>query len=316
MGGIVNYWQYDDVAVDVAQMLLRQVDAEDIRAAVNTALADDDPASARMYLRFATRLQYPVTEVEFATELARLESPLHTTRRSVSGFMDGFVFGEGDSQASFGGAIAADFTVVGDARDLWQQYQSYQQGQPVNELITVLAGVGIGLTVVTLSSGGAVAPVKTGVSTTKIAVRSKNITPAFQKVLLRQGKEVFDYQKFLRLAKQEENLKGMRRAAIDAYNPQSVDNLQQSLVRINNIRQLSSTGDVFYLLRYVENISDLQRIEKITLKYGAETKAVLKFLGKSAIGSMRVLRKSVGLIYSCVFALCSFVVFSFAYIRI
>ncbi len=41
--------------------------------------------------------------------------------------------------------MTSDFTVVGDARDLWEQYQLYAKGEPVNELIVTLAGVGVGL---------------------------------------------------------------------------------------------------------------------------------------------------------------------------
>ncbi len=306
---LLNYWQYDEMAADVAQLMLHQVSAEDVRQQVQEAIANNNPADARMYLSLAHTFGYAVDPAEFEAELQRLESPLNTARRTVNDFASGFIDGEASSGAGVAGAITADFTVVGDARDLWAQYQLYAKGEPVNELIVTLAGVGVGLTAATVASAGAASPAKGGISTTKLAARAGKLTPGFQRFLLRQGSDVFDYKGFLLAARAEKNLDGISKAALKAYNPQATRALQQTAEQVNNIRKASSTADVVHVLKYVENGEDLIRLEKISLKYGTNTKGIMKFLGKSALGTVRVLRKTTELFISVLASLVSFIAF-------
>ena len=163
---VLDYWQYDEFAADIAQMMLHQVSEEDIRQQVREAITKDNPADARMYLRLARTFGYAIQPDEFEAEIAQLESPLNTALRTVNDFATGFLQGEAESGAGVAGALTSDFTVVGDARDLWEQYQLYAKGEPVNELIVTLAGIGVGLTAVTVASSGAATPAKGGVSTT------------------------------------------------------------------------------------------------------------------------------------------------------
>jgi hypothetical protein len=174
----------------------------------------------------------------------------------------------------------------------------------------------VGLTAATLASAGVATPAKGGVSTTKLAARGGRLTPSFQKFLLRQGSEVFDYKSFLLAARAERNVDGISKAAIKAYHPQAARAIQQTAEQVNNIRKVSSTADVVHLLRYVENGDDLVRLEKLSLKYGTQTKGIMKLLGKSAIGTVRMLRKSVELLISVLSSLVSFVAFMFSFVGI
>jgi len=144
-GGIkslLDYWQYDELAPDVAQLMLHQVTADEVRQNIREAIVADNPSDARMYLNLAQTFGYPISPVEFQADLARLESPLNTARRTVNDFTTGFVAGDAASGAGVAGAIASDFTVVGDVRDLWEQYQIHAKGGTINPLIVTLAGWG------------------------------------------------------------------------------------------------------------------------------------------------------------------------------
>lgn len=306
---LLDYWQYDEMAADVAQLMLHQVSAEDVRQQVRESIANNNPADARMYLSLARTFGYAVDPAEFEAELQRLESPVNTARRTVNDFASGFLDGEASSGAGVAGAITADFTVVGDARDLWEQYQLYAKGEPVNELIVTLAGVGVGLTAATVASAGTASPAKGGISTTKLAARAGKLTPGFQRFLLRQGSDVFNYKGFLLAARAEKNLDGIGKAALKAYNPQATRALKQTAEQVNSIRKASSTADVVHVLKYVENGEDLIRLEKISLKYGTQTKGIMKFLGKSALGTVRVLRKTTELFISVLASLVSLIAF-------
>lgn len=289
---LLGYWQYDEQVNDISAMLLSQVSDEDVERQVRAAIEREDPADARMYLSLADTFGYQVDAQRYKAAIVALEQPWSKAQRQVKQFASGFLEGEADSGAGVAGAMTADFTVVGDVRDLYEQYQLYEQGQETNALITTLAGVGVGLTAATVLSSGAASPAKAGTSTMKMAVRSGRITPRFQAMLLRQGQGVFDQKTFLLAMRGEKSLSRVRRAALQAYKPAAVRALKTTAGQVNDIRKATSLSDAVRLLRYVENGDDLRRLEKVSVKYGMQTKGIMKLLGKAAIGTTRVLRKS------------------------
>lgn len=300
---LLEYWRYDEILQDVTQLMSTEVTSADIEQQVAGAIAQDNPEDARMYLALADTFGYQLTN-RFEAQIAELESPFNTATRETGRFFDGFIDGDANSGAGVAGAITADFTVVGDVRDLKAQYDLYSQGQNVNELIVTLAGVGVGLTAATVLSAGSAAPVKSGTSALKIASRSGKLTPQLQKVLVRQGRSVFDYSSFFRAVKTEQSFDGLRRAAVRAYNPRAMNALGETAQQVNNVRRSTSLLDTINLLRYVESADDLRRLEKVSAQYGSITKGILRLAGRGAIGTVRVLRHAtefaVGLVASLI----------------
>ncbi len=301
---VLEYWRYDEVLQDVAQLMSTEVTAAEIEQQVAEAVAQNNPEDARMYLAVADTFGYQLNN-RFESQIAGLESPFNTATREAGRFIDGFIEGDANSGAGVAGAITADFTVVGDVRDLKAQYDLYAQGQNVNELIVTLAGVGVGLTAVTVLSGGSAAPVKSGASALKIAGRSGKLTPKLQKVLVRQGRSVFDYPSFFRAVRTEQGFDGLRRAAVRAYNPKAMNALGETARQVNNVRRSTSTLDTINLLRYVETADDLRRLEKVSGQYGSLTRGILRLAGRGAIGTVRVLRYGTELAVGLVAALIS-----------
>jgi len=288
---VLDYWGYEEKAHDIATLMQETVTTTALEQRIEAAIQKDAPSEARMYLGVAERFNYPVNEAAYLSRIAALETPWHNTRRNVTAFAGGFMGGQGGgSTAGMAGAITADFTVVGDVRDLHEQYGKYAAGESVNELIVGLAGIGVGLTAATVASSGALAPAKTGTSALKAAMRAGKITPAFQRVLLRQSSAVFDYSAFLKAARADSSVAALRRAAVNAYQPRAFKALSQTTERVNNIRKSTSMADTVELLRYVENTDDLRRVERLSQTYGAQTRGILHLLGRSAIGTLRVLR--------------------------
>ncbi|MGB1255644.1 MAG: hypothetical protein ACPG51_07255 [Thiolinea sp.] len=302
---VLDYWRYDERLQDVAQLMQQKVDAADIHALIESAIAAENPEEARMYLSIARTFGHAVSPQHYLSRIEALETPWQETRRQVTRFADGFIDGSAESAAGVAGAITADFTVVGDVRDLNAQYDLYRQGENVNELIVTLAGVGVGLTAATVMSGGSAAPAKSGVSALKIAGRAGKLTPKLQRLLLRQGKSVFDYQGFLLALRGERSLAKVQRAAVKAYNPRAVGALADTAQRVNVIRGSTSLTDTINLLRYVENADDLRRLERVSRRYGGQTKGILKLVGKAGIGTIRVLRRSTELLVGLIAAMIS-----------
>lgn len=265
---------------------------------IQKAIDDADYADARIYLQIANDNQVNIDTQYYEQQLQQKDTRLNRIVTQTNQFVKGFAKGEASNAAGIAGAISADFTVVGDVRDLRQEYQNYQNGKAVNELIVLLSGTGIGLTALTMGSFGSTAPVKAGTSLIKVGAKTQRITRGFQKQLIRQGRKVFDWPTFTRLLKQDKSLINIRRSAKRAYKPKALKPLQDMAKSTNSIRKASSTSDALHLLKYVENADDLRRLEKVTIKHGIKTKAYLKLLGKGAIRTVRVLRKSAQLLWS------------------
>ena len=302
---VFNYWDFDELSPDISALMTKNVSAADLEVQINAAIQNDNPDDARMYLAIAQTFGYAVNAANFLPQIEALETPWQVTRRQAEQFANGFLEGSADSGAGVAGAVTADFTVIGDARDLYEQYQNLQAGKEVNELITALAGVGVGLTAVTVLSSGSAAPLKTGSSTLKLAARAKKLSPNMQSVLVKQATDLFDYKTFLLATRGDRSLTSLRQAAIKAYNPKALDALSETATQVNSIRKSTSLVDTLDILRYADSADDLRRLEKLSVKYGTETKGILKLLGKGAIGTVRVLRHATELVIAALASLVS-----------
>ena len=297
---IFQHWDYQETLVDISKELQARVSSSDLELEIQSAIERSDFDDARMYLKIAESNNYSVDHKKYQQQLVEKDTQFKRLVNNASNFANGFIKGDSGNLAGVAGAVSADFTVVGDARDLNKEYLKYQQGKEVNELIVVLSGAGIGLTALTVGSLGSTAPVKAGTSMIKLAVKSQRLTRGFQKQLLRQGRKVFDWPVFTRLAKQDKSINNIRRAAKQAYHPEAIKPLKTIATQVNSIRKSSSATDTLHLLKYVEKSDDLRYLEKITVKYGSQTKGLFKLLGKGALRTVRVLRKTTALLLSII----------------
>ncbi|TXH78809.1 MAG: hypothetical protein E6Q85_01100 [Thiothrix sp.] len=302
---VFKYWDFTEAPVDIAALMTKTIKLTDLEAQIEASIQSDNPEDARMYLSLAKTFGYSLDAARFIPQIEALETPWQVTRRQATQFANGFIDGSGETGAGVAGAVTADFTVIGDARDLYEQYQNLQAGKDVNELMTALAGVGVGLTAITVLSAGSTAPIKTGSSTLKLATRANKLSPKMQSVLLKQATDLFDYKAFLLATRGEKNLDNLRQAAVKAYNPKALEALSETAEQVNSIRKSTSLVDTLDILRYAESADDLRRLEKLSVKYGSETKGILKFLGKSAIGTVRLLRHATELVVAALASLVS-----------
>ncbi len=302
---VFKYWKYEDSLQDLDMLVNASVSAETLEHHIQVAIDENEYDEAKSYLAIARKNQFSLNYQDFQKQLEEKDTKLNRIVNQASQFATGFAKGEASNTAGIAGAVSADFTVVGDVRDLHKEYQNFEAGKPVNDLIVVLSGTGIGLTALTVSSLGSTAPVKAGTSLMKVGVKTQRLTKGFQKQLLRQGRKVFDWQMFTRLAKQDKSLTNIRRSAKVAYKPQALEPLKAMAKSVSKIRKSSSTADTLHLLKYVENSDDLRRLEKVAIKHGADTKGYMKLLGKGAIRTVRVLRKTAELLWSIISSIVS-----------
>ena len=293
-----KFWNYEESLQDISQQIKQRTTPESFSTLIQESINNSEFEEAKRYLEIAKEHRIELDYSDFKAQIQQNDSTVNRAVKNASDFAKGFVKGESTNMAGIAGALSADFTVIGDVRDLRSEYKKHQEGKPVNELIVALSATGVGLTAVTIGSMGVAAPAKTGVSTIKLAVKSQRLTKGFQKQLTQLSKNVFDWSAFTRTIKQDKQIDNIRRAAKVAYNPNAVTPLKKVAKQVNSIRQSSSSADALYMLKYVENVDDLRKLEKVTLKHGAKTKGLFKLLGKGVIRTTKVLKRSTELLLS------------------
>lgn len=300
-----QYWDYQEILIDVEQQISQNITQEDLSQQIQQSINQSELEDARSYLQIAKEHNIAIDYGYFENEIKQKDEPLKRIIKNSSDFVEGFIEGKSSNLAGVVGSITADFTIIGDARDLRKEYIKYQEGKPVDELIVVLSGAGIGLTALTVGSLGAASPAKTGASTIKHAVKSQQLTKTFQNQILKLGRKVFDWSAFTRILKQNTSLSNIRRAVKIAYQPKAIKPLSVIASKVNNIRKLSSLSDSLFLLKYIDNASELNRLEKVVVRHGNKTKVLFKLLGKSVIKTTRVLKKTIELFLSIVSSIIS-----------
>ena len=296
---VADYWEYEELAPNIAQRFKQAMSIETMQAQIETQIKAQQLHAAQQSMQLAQYFSYPLDYPTYQKQIDELDTIYYRSTTNISHFLSGFATGKGDSNIAVAGAMTSDFTVIGDVRDLHEQYQHYQAGQSVNQLIVILSGVGISLTAATIGSVGVTAPIKAGTSLLKFASKTGRLSASFTQELLRKGQRAFDWQKFIRLSKAENNVFGIKRAAMQTFNPQAMKSLSQLGDQANNIRKAtSSTADTVHLLKYVDNSQDLASVEKLALKHGIHSRGIMTVLGKTALRGVKVLKKSLELLLS------------------
>lgn len=300
-----DYWEYEDSPQQIAKLFKKQVTKQQIEQDLEANLQQGELDEARRTLALAEFFSYDIDTAAWQQRIDERDTLHHRVGKGVEGFTKGFVSGKGSDGYAIAGAMTSDFTVVGDVRDLSEQYQRYEEGKPVNQLIVTLSGIGIGLTAMTIGTVGASLPPKAGTSVLKFSNKTGRMSKEFSQELLQKSQKAFDWQSFSRLAKTDSSLKGIKQAAKQTYNPQAAKQLSKMATQANNIRRSTSTADTVYLMKFIDNSNDLRRMEKVASHYGTYTKGIMKFLGKSALRGMKVLKKTMAFILSLISSIVS-----------
>lgn len=158
----------------VAAYLLAYKTADDYATAAERALRERDEDLAASIARLAAERGVALPAGLSARITAAQDE---ASARMGADAWNGFLSGEAPNEAALAGAVAADLTGIGDVRDLYTQAARYVSGEEIDPLMIGLATVGLGLTAATVTTLGATAPGKAGVSTLKAVKRAGRLSP-------------------------------------------------------------------------------------------------------------------------------------------
>jgi hypothetical protein len=237
--------------------------------------------------------------------------------RTVRQAADGFVSGEAQGVAGTAGAFASDLVGIGDLRDLAGEARHAMAGEPVDRLTLGLSVVGIGLTVGTIASFGAAEPAKAGVALVKEARVAKALTRGFERSLAGIAAETVDLAAWRAAVAGIPWWRADRLAAETAVLARTAktEKLTEVAASLAAIRDATSTRRALGLLRSVESVEDLGRVETLARAAGKPVSGAFRLagrrsfaaLGKVTVASARIagsaLLIAAGLLLSAVSAL-------------
>lgn len=170
--------------------------------------------------------------------------------------------------------------VVGDASVLLRNANAWRKNEPVDELETGLAIVGLASTAV------AMAPVKAGATATRVALRARLLQPPLVDALTRQGRALA-----LRWDKLGDFVAG-RAGLGEIVDSRALAKFRDSVADLGRLRRAAGSNvDALRLLRVVDKPGDAARLARVAEKAGPSrtVKAV------RALPKYRVLRVSIRL---------------------
>jgi hypothetical protein len=302
-----SHWHYEEAPADTHHLMTSTIDAKTLHTEITEAINKGHFDEARMYIDIAKQHGYSLYYDQYQQQLLEQDTNVRKIKDNVGNFVGGFVSGTGSSSAGVAGAIAADFTVVGDVRDLHTEYNHYKADEPVDELVATLSGIGIGLTALAIGTAGSAAPAKAGVSVIKMAKKMRQLTPSFQKELLNTASNVFKWKGFIKATQNGKGITNVVHAAKKAYNPQAIKPLKKMAGQVSQIRKSTSVADTLQMMKYVKSTKDLQHLSKVSTKHGKNTKGYLKLLGITVLRGGKIITKTAAFIISLISSLISFI---------
>lgn len=271
-------------AMVVHDALRATVTADDFAARIEAALADDDIETADVYAETATFAGYSLPP-ELQAELNDAHGLWRSTWRESTSFAAGFVTGETDDLASFSGAVASDLTVVGDVRDIALEGGAMVAGEPYDEFILILSGVGLGITTATWATGGAALPVRVGASVTKAAKRTGRLAAPLLDDMAGLARQAVDMPRLKAdLAVVEAtDISGLRRVAGRHLETARHSRLVATLDDVGDIASRLGPAETLRILPHVQSAAELGGVAAMAKVLGKKTRAVIELTGKTSL---------------------------------
>lgn len=277
----------------VAAYQLAALTPADYAAEVEKALADGDADLAASLVDLAARQQVPLPPALLEqTQIAVRSSKLKTAADAWAGFLSG----DAENEPALAGAIAADMTGFGDARDLYREARAYHAGEPVDRVTVAFASVGLTLTAATVVTMGGALPAKAGISTVKAVHRAGRLSPALTRYMGELARTAVNNEALADLGRSLRtfNPAGTRAAARNLLRPESVAMLRQLGEDVATIGKNGGYRGSLDALAAADDAAGVQRVARLSQTYGRGLRATLLFVGSAALTVASVLLGVIG----------------------
>jgi hypothetical protein len=181
----------DDPSEIADRLLDRSFTAAVAAREIRAALAADDAELAASFVELARDRNVPV-DPALIGQVEAANTTSANAARAAGSFARGLIIGEPEDLVGLAGTAVGDLFVIGDIRDVAREGTRFAMGEPVDELVLGLAGVGLAVTAGTYASLGAGAPGRIGLSVIKAARKTGRLSAGMAQWVGRSMREVVD----------------------------------------------------------------------------------------------------------------------------
>ena len=287
----------------VAERLTPAVAAREIEA----ALAAGDVDLANSFVDLAAERGIAI-KPELAARLAEANSTSAKAVRNTGSFAWGLVTGQPDDVVGLAGTAVGDLFVFGDIRDAVREGVHYAKGEPTDELVLGLAGVGIAVTAGTYASRGVGAPARVGLTLVKAARKGGWLSRQLAAWVTRSVRGVVDMGAMRRaLAEASITQPALAvRAVRDAVKLDKAEGLVTAARDVGRVQAKAGTQAALDSLKVAEGPRDMSRFARLAEAKGSKTRAIIRLAGRAAIALTIALFDLASALFTALFALFGF----------
>ncbi|MBL1377163.1 hypothetical protein [Zobellella iuensis] len=288
----IFWWQGDPLLM--AQFRLSWLPAARYQAALEQALQQEDVELALSLYQLAQEQGVVLDDVLIA-RLQEADRWQARMLRSAGDIWQGLSTGRADSAEGMAAAVITDLTLLGDLRDLTREGLAWPDHDP---LLLALAGTGIGLSALSLASGGATVPARAGVSLLKVARKSGRMSRQLGEQLHRLSREAIDGRAARELGERlgRLELKQLSRAELDELalaagrivGTEATGQLASTGRAVRNIAGHSGARGAMDSLGRADSVRELVRLEQLSSGYRGAYRGVLRLLPDAGKGLYRL----------------------------
>jgi hypothetical protein len=214
-------------------------------------------SEAYNYLSFFMNFDY-VQENEKAVELYRsIEEKRDSFEYNAKKVIEGVIKGDSDENIGKLSAIASDFLVIGDIRDLVIEGKHYMEDKDVDSFVVALSTLGLLATASNIYTLGSTSHIKSSISVLKYGQKIKKIPHWLVRMIIKGAK----------VAKETKSLKHIKNILEPIYKLYDKVGIKQTL----------------NLIKKTKNLDELQSVVKISKRFGKSSGELIKVTGKRSI---------------------------------
>lgn len=275
----------------ISDEVRRTATPERIEQEVARALDRDDVADAVAYAELGEHLGWILSpglrerltaavdaEGQIGTHLARCASGAFTAEMNTA--------------TSIVCMVAADFTTLGDLRDIVIQGGALAADQEYDPIVLGLSVVGLAATGVTVLTAGGGGPAKAGLSVMKAAKRASVLSPGLVRSAgaladdavapVRRVLAGADYRRPAQLAEElGTEVKSITRR-------DGAVKLIRAAEEVDDVRRQFGITEAARMLRHAESVEDVGAISKMYSKLGRMTRPVIAITGKTSLHAFKI----------------------------
>jgi hypothetical protein len=233
---------------------LRQIDPI---PKTQTLISQQKYSDAYEYLSYFMQFDYVKENPQAQKLLQQIQQKRESYEYKKDKILEGILEGKSDENIGKISAIASDFFVIGDIRDLFIQGNNYVNDKEVDKVIVALSSVGLIATASTIYSLGTTAPAKDAISILKYAKRVNKIPNWLSKSIIREAK----------ISKETKSIK----------------NIEKILEPIYTLYKKVGLKETLNLLKETKNIKELNGLVKFSKRFGKNSSGLIKTVGVKSV---------------------------------